>query len=143
MSFAYWLNTVQNSAPGTTPARMSQQVNVAEQDVWNFRARRYENMVFTKQAGQFSMPSLYRRPARRMAKAVATSRKTASLSILLSKFLLTVPKRRTSCSVVSSLGRNPHGWSRNSPYSLTSLRILASRTFSNSLPTLWSRVICR
>jgi hypothetical protein len=54
---------------------------------------------------------------------------------------LTLSSRRPSCSDVLCLGRNPKCSSRSKPRSFTSLRILASRIFSKSLPTVSSRLM--
>jgi hypothetical protein len=75
-----------------------------------------------------------------VSKALATSRKTAQVSRLPSKFLLTFSTRRASCSVVLCLGRNPNCSSRSNPRSLYSRRTLASRIFSKSLPRVSSRL---
>jgi hypothetical protein len=54
-----------------------------------------------------------------MSKTLATCRKTTQVASFLSKFLLTLPIMRASCSVVLCLGRNPNCSSRSRQRSFT------------------------
>jgi hypothetical protein len=62
-------------------------------------------MVFTKYDRKFRIVSLKKKPlTHKVSKALATSRKTAPVSLISSKLLLTLSTRRVSGSVVPSLG---------------------------------------
>jgi len=78
-----------------------------------------------------------------VSKALATSRKTAPVSLFSPKFLVILSTRRASCKDVLWLGLNQHCSSRISLRSLTSCKILANRIFSNILQILSKIVIDR
>ena len=64
-----------------------------------------------------------------VSKALATSRKTAPVSLFSPKFLVILSTRRASCKDELCLGLNPNCSCRISPFSLTACEILASRIF--------------
>jgi hypothetical protein len=76
-----------------------------------------------------------------LSKALATSRKTAPVSRLSSKFLLTLSTRRASCSVMLCPGQNPNCSSRSSPLLFTFRRTLVSRIFWKRLPIVSNRLM--
>jgi hypothetical protein len=78
-----------------------------------------------------------------VSKALATSRRTASVCLFSPKFLVIISTRWASCKDVLCLGLNPNCSSRITPRSLTSCKILANSIFSNSLPIVSKRQIDR
>ena len=88
--------------------------------------------------------SLYRRPSiQTVSKTLATSRKTAPVSLFSPKFLVILSTRRASCNDVLCLGLNPNCSSSVSPRSFTTCKILVSSIFSNNLPIVSTRLIGR
>jgi hypothetical protein len=103
ISFTVRLNSTETTPLCPTVARMRRHVDVADwKYVWNIRCSRYD-VVFTRWDGKFRTVSLYRSPLfHKVSEALATCRETASVGRLSSKFLLTFPIRRASCSFVLS-----------------------------------------
>ena len=64
-----------------------------------------------------------------VSKTLATSRKTAPLSLYSSKFLVIRSTRRVSCSDVLCLSLNPNCSTRQSRRSFTTCKILTKRIF--------------
>jgi hypothetical protein len=78
-----------------------------------------------------------------VSKALATSRKTAPLSLFSLMSMEILSTRRVSYSAVLCLGLKPNCSLRSSPRSLTSLRILQRRISSNNLPIVPKRLMGR
>jgi len=78
--------------------------------------------------------TLQKRPSiQTVSKALATSRKTAPVSLFSPKFLVILSTKWGSCKDVLCLGLKPSCSSHISPRWLTSCKILADGTFSNGL----------
>ena len=67
--------------------------------------------------------------------------KKTPVRLLSPKFIVTLAIKWARCKDVPCFGPNPKGSSHLSPSSLTSLRYLASRIFSNKLPYVSKRII--
>ena len=76
-----------------------------------------------------------------LSKTLATSRKTAPVSLFSQMFQVILSKRPANCKDVLCLGRNPNCSSRISSQSLTSYKILVSRIFSNILSIVSKRLL--
>ena len=78
-----------------------------------------------------------------VSKALATSKKTAPVSLFSSKCLVILPTRRVICKDVLFLGQTPNCSSRISSRSFTTCKILANRIFSNILPIVCKKLMGR
>ena len=141
MSLTHRLNkTGDIIPPSVTPVRMKRLVVGAPwKDDSNVRPCREEQMIFRRYEGKLRSVSLLRRQSTHtISKALATSRKTASVCLFSSEFLDTISTRWASCNAVLCFSLKP-----NCQRPLTSHRIFVSRIFPNNLPIVSSILMGR
>ena len=130
MSLTYRLNRSRDIIPpSVTPVSMKRQVlGALWKDASNVRPCREEQMVFTRYEGKLRSVSFLRRQSTHtISKALAISRKTASVSLFSSKFLDTISTRWSSCNAVLCFGLKPNCLLRRSQRPLTSHRIFPKK----------------
>jgi len=109
MSLTYRLPRIGEAKPpcDTQTYMIRRDVMAVWKDASNFQPRRYTENVWTRYDWKFKIVSLKRRLSIQMAsKALATSRKTATVSLFSANFLIILSTRRVNCKDVLCLDRN-------------------------------------